>query len=132
MKLSTDVSEIAKDQLEKTLAYLQSAESSNLADSDTKLSTDLKILAHSNLEEILCHISHEEKERILAMLDILLNLSQECSDDIASTYSALTSLRDKILSIPVIDQEESEEEIDQEMEATKAQLAKDTTTVSFD
>ena len=131
-----------KEQLIKTLTYIKDAEKENqvnLSDTDTKLCTDLKILARSDLEQILPCISNAEKENILEMLDILLNLTHECSDDIASTYANLSSLRDKILSIKTedateeVEESESEYEEDEEdpvVQETKAQLAKDTTTVS--
>ena len=80
-----------------------------MSDADTKICTNLKILAKSDLEQILQSISHEEKERILAMLDILLAFSKECSGDIASTKKFLGSLRDKISSIPVHEEEEDPE-----------------------
>ena len=134
---------LVKEQLSKTLKYIQEAsQKMEKIDqcSDSKLSTDLKILAHSDLERILPCISSTEKENILAMLDILLNLTHECSGDIASTYTNLSSLRDKILSIKTEDANEDfetddEEEDDEDemtdpvVEETKAQLAKDTTTV---
>ena len=59
----------------ETLHYIQNAEresKTNISDADTKICTNLKILARSDLEQILQSISTEEKERILAMLDILL------------------------------------------------------------
>ena len=138
---------VVKEQLTKTLNYIQNvAEKStiDLSDTDNKLCTDLKILARSDLEQILPCLSTAEKANILAMLDILLNLTHECSGDIASTYNNLSSLRDKILSIKTEDSEDDEEYDDEEeddddqfdemtdpvVEETKAQLAKDTTTVS--
>ena len=135
-----------KRQTIETLQYIQNAEresKTNLSDADTKLCTNLKILARSDLEQILQSISHDEKERILAMLDILLAFSKECSGDIASTHKFLASLREKISSIPVhediIDEnddeessseEEEDEEEDPALEAMRAQLAKDTSMVS--
>ena len=134
-----------KEQLMKTLNYIQNVEKGpqNLSDTDTKLSTDLKILARSDLEQILPCLTTSEKSNILAMLDILLNLTHECSGDIASTYNNLSSLRDKILSIKTEDSNEDfetddddedddqfDEMTDPVVEETKAQLAKDTTTVS--
>ena len=130
----------------ETLHYIQNAEresKTNISDADTKICTNLKILARSDLEQILQSISTEEKERILAMLDILLAFSQECSGDIASTKKFLASLREKICSIPVhedseiLDEDEevlessSEEEEDEDpaLEAMRAQLAKDTSMV---
>ena len=133
-----------KEQLMKTLNYIQNVEKGpqNLSDTDTKLSTDLKILARSDLEQILPCLTTSEKSNILAMLDILLNLTHECSGDIASTYNNLSSLRDKILSIKTEDSKEDfetddddedddqfDEMTDPVVEETKAQLAKDTTTV---
>ena len=126
------------------MQYIQNAEresKTNLSDADTKLCTNLKILARSDLEQILQSISHDEKERILAMLDILLAFSKECSGDIASTHKFLASLREKISSIPVHEDiieendddesssEEEEEEEDPALEAMRAQLAKDTSMV---
>ena len=104
----------------ETLHYIQNAEresKTNLSDADTKICTNLKILARSDLEQILQSISTEEKERILAMLDILLAFSQECSGDIASTKKFLASLREKICSIPV--HEDSEEILDEDEEVKK-------------
>ena len=101
----------------ETLHYIQNAEresKTNISDADTKICTNLKILARSDLEQILQSISTEEKERILAMLDILLAFSQECSGDIASTKKFLASLREKICSIPV--HEDSEEILDEDEE----------------
>lgn len=131
--------------VEETLKYIQDAQKENRTNltsdfSDTKLTTDLKILARSDLEQILCSISQDEKTTILAILDILLNLTKDCSEDIAATYTSLTSLRYKILCITVIhetdeddddeDDSEMEDQIDPEIEAARAQLAKDTTFVS--
>ena len=102
----------------ETLHYIQNAEresKTNISDADTKICTNLKILARSDLEQILQSISTEEKERILAMLDILLAFSQECSGDIASTKKFLASLREKICSIPV-HEEASEEILDEDEE----------------
>jgi hypothetical protein len=90
--------EKVRHQTMETLHYIQNAEresKTNLSDADTKICTNLKILARSDLEQILQSISTEEKERILAMLDILLAFSQECSGDIASTKKFLASLREK-------------------------------------
>lgn len=134
-------SDLTSKVVSQTLKYIQDAQAENRTNctdfTDAKLTTDLKILARSDLEQILCSISQDEKTTILAMLDILLNLTKACSDDIASTYSSLTSLRDKILSITVMNEEsdedsseESEMENDPEIEAARAQLAKDTTMVS--
>ena len=137
--------EKVKGQTLETLQYIQNAEresKTNLSDADTKVCTNLKILARSDLEKILQSISLEEKERILAMLDILLAFSKECSGDIVSTHKFLGSLRDKICAIPVHEdteildeevqstsEEEEEEEEDPAVEAMRAQLAKDTSMV---
>ena len=132
-----------QEEIQETLAYIQQAEKDNkgtLSEPDTKLYTDLKILARSNLEQILMSITHDDKDRILAILAILLTLTKECSDDIVFTFATLTNLRDKIMNIPIAEQNESsneededefeEEQVDPVLEATKAQLAKDTSSVS--
>lgn len=136
---SNEKSKAVREQIQKTLEYIQGAEKenqANLADHGTKLATDLKILAKSDLEQILHNIPAEDKQRILTMLDILINLTKECSADIASTYTNLSSLRDKIMLIPVEERDEdaSEEEYEEEEEEevdnqAKAQLARDTTMV---
>ena len=137
-----------KDQISKTLTYMKEADKqneTNVSDTDAKLCTELKILAQADMETLVTSISSDEKDQIIAMLEILLNLTKECSHDIVSTYSNLESLRDKIRAIPIqdtiaeeqneiVDDEGSEEEFEEEEEdcqsETKAQLASDTTKVN--
>ena len=157
---SSDYLVQVKDQISKTLTYMKEADKqneTNVSDTDAKLCTELKILAQADMETLVTSISSDEKDQIITMLEILLNLTKECSHDIVSTYSNLESLRDKIRAIPIQDtiaeecdrsqvqipdgpneivdddegsEEEFEEEEDDCQSEIKAQLASDTTKVN--
>ena len=146
-------------QISDTLNYIKDAEEqnkTNVSDTDAKLCTELKILAQADMENLVTSITADDKDRIIRMIEILLNLTKECSHDIASTYSSLESLRNKIRAIPIVipdpeietleteniseenngeddeeEEEEDEDELDNFQDETKAQLASNTTKVKI-
>ena len=100
-------------QISDTLNYIKDAEEqnkTNVSDTDAKLCTELKILAQADMENLVTSITADDKDRIIRMIEILLNLTKECSHDIASTYSSLESLRNKIRAIPIVIPEPEVEE----------------------